>query len=112
MIFSGAAARDATERHIDHLGSPSSGAAGGRSRLLSEPVKRKMNQEWAHEVAAESSLDGFIRAQQDQRWDEQIEGMGGLEIDVQGKLGRPLDGTVAGPSTSDPRRRIDLVRAL
>ena len=41
-----------------------------------------------------------------------IEGMRGLEIDVQGELGRLLDGNVAGPRTSDPRRRIDLVRAL
>ena len=71
-----------------------------------------MNQARARDGAVESSLDGFIRAQQDQRWDDQIEGMHGLEIDVQGKLGRLLDGDVAGPSTSDRARRIDLVRAL
>ena len=41
-----------------------------------------------------------------------IEGMRGLEIDVQGELGRLLDGDVAVPSTSDPRGRIDLVGAL
>ena len=41
-----------------------------------------------------------------------IEGMRGLEIDVQGELFRLLDGSVAGPSTSDPRHQFDLVGGL